>query len=595
MTTLRQAWARVVSFWRKQELDREFDQELAAHLELATQDLLRQGMTLPEARRLALIKLGGIEPSREAHRESRGLPWLDRIVQDVRYATRVLLRSPGFTLAAIATLALGIGVNVTVFTVTNALFKRLPFDRNDRILYIHSGRPYGPVSYPDFQDWRARAKSFQGMAVVNGVRISLSDSRGLPESYDATQVSANAFSLLGQKPILGRDFAPSDETPGAARVAILSYEFWEQRSGKRSNDHRPDRSHQRRPNDRHRSDGQRLFFSAQAGLYGCPWCRPKILRNETPAIYGLSSAGWPSGATIQSARAEMETIGRTLASAYPNTNQSSAPVVQNFADHFVGPGAALLFESMLGAVGFVLLIACANVANLTLARAVGRSREISLRMALGAGRWRVIRQLLIESMMLSAAGGVFGLLIATWGVRIYRLAEFAPFPSGDPPWIDYAIDYRVLGYLVTISIGTGLLFGLAPALRLSKLDINAVLKDGGRGAVAGRRGSRLSALLVMGEMALAVVMLIGAGVLIRSFLNIYTADVGVKPSSVLTAYLPLPDTRYPDAESEISFYERLKTRLKAMPMVESVAIANSLPTSRSLRVGYRDCWRSARR
>ena len=581
MTTLRQVWARLGSLFRKEELDREFDRELAAHIDLAIQDHLRQGMTLPEARRLALIRLGGIESSREVHRESRGLPWLDGVIQDIRYAVRTLRRSPGFTLTAIAMLALGTGVNVTVFTLTNALFRRLPFDRNDRILYIHSRRPYRAVSYADFQDWRARAKSFEGMAVVNGVRISLSDNRGLPESYDATQVSANAFSLIGQRPILGRDFEPSDETPGAAPVAILRYGFWERRYGKDPAIIGQTVRINGTPTTVIGVMAPGFSFPRRQDLWMPLVPTPDLLERDARYLW-FAFGRLVEGATIESARAEMEVIGRRLASAYPLTNQGFPPVVQNSTEHFIGPGATLLFESMLGAVSFVLLIACANLANLMLARAVGRSREISLRIALGAGRWRVIRQLLIESVMLSTAGGVSALLIAKLGIRIYKLAEFAPFPSGDPPWLDYAIDYRVCAYLIAISVGTGLLFGLAPALRLSKLDVNTALKDGGRGATGGGRAKHLSALLVMAETALAMVLLAGAGVMIRSFLNIYTADVGVQPSNVLTAYLPLPDARYPDIEAQISFYDRLKTRLEAIPEVESIAIVNSLPTSPAL-------------
>src|ERR1700722_11144775 len=203
MTLPRESWARLVSLFRKRELDREFEEELAVHIELATEDHLRHGMTRAEARRLALIKLGGIEPSKELHRQSRGAEWLDEIVQDIRHAARSLRRSPGFAFLAVAMLATGTGVSGTVFAVTNALFKKPPFDPDDRILYLHTNVRYGPVSYSDFQDW-SRARSFQDLAVVNGVRISLSDQYGLPESYDATQVSANAFRLLGQRPVLGR-------------------------------------------------------------------------------------------------------------------------------------------------------------------------------------------------------------------------------------------------------------------------------------------------------------------------------------------------------------------------------------------------------
>jgi predicted permease len=229
---------------------------------------------------------------------------------------------------------------------------------------------------------------------------------------------------------------------------------------------------------------------------------------------------------------------------------------------------------MWAAVGFVLLIACANLANLLLARAIGRSREIAIRIALGAGRWRIIRQLLIESVMLSAVGGTLGWLVARWSVLAYELVA-AP-PSGYDQWT-YAMDHRVFAYIVAMSIGTGLLFGLAPARRLSRIDVHATIKDGGRGAVGGPGGTRGSALLVIAEMALAVVLLAGAGVMIRTFLNIYTADLGVNAADIVTASARLPASRYPAGDGPVAFFERLAARVAAIPGVESVALASDLP------------------
>ena len=240
-------------------------------------------------------------------------------------------------------------------------------------------------------------------------------------------------------------------------------------------------------------------------------------------------------------------IGKRLAIAYPQTNRDLLPYVQTFTEFFIGPNGTLIYASMWGAVGFVLLIACANLANLLLARAIGRSREMSVRIALGAGRWRIIRQLLIESVMLSGLGGFIGWWMAKWGVRTYELAM-----ARKASWLilDYTMDLQVLGYLVAISIGTGILFGLAPALRLSKLDVNTTLKDGGRGATSGGRGNRLSALLVAGEMALAIVLLAGAGVMVRSFLKIHSADIGVNTANVLTGSVNLPPAKYVSARAE---------------------------------------------
>jgi predicted permease len=286
------------------------------------------------------------------------------------------------------------------------------------------------------------------------------------------------------------------------------------------------------------------------------------------------------GVTVEQARAEIDTIGLRLAREYPRTNGSRPPIVQTFQQFFVGPNATLIYGALWGAVGFVLLIACANLANLTLSRAIGRSREISVRISLGAGRWRIIRQLLIESLMLASIGGLCGWWIAGWGVRAYALA--------DRSWriLDYTMDFRVVAYLVAISVGAGLVFGLAPALKLSRLDISGALKDGGRSATGGR-GRHLSALLVTGEMALAVVLLAGAGVMVRSFLKIYTADVGVRATNdVIAVELSLPEARYRDATAETAFVDALDARLAAIPGVESAAIASVLPTNHLLMTPY---------
>jgi putative ABC transport system permease protein len=502
------------------------------------------------------------------------------LFSDVRLSIRTLIKNPGFTAVAVTMLAVGIGVNATVFTVVNAvLFKGFPFVKeNDRVLYITPKDSNCCVSYPDFLDYRAQAKSFQSMAVVHGIGRVVSDQTGFPENINVTEVSADTFKVTGQSPIMGRDFTPSDETPGAAPVAMLYYGFWERRYGKdpailgrtvRMNG---------APTTIIGVMPEGYTFPQTVDMW-VPLVQTEKVMNRENRDTWMAFGRLADGVTIEKARAEMEIIGRQLGVAYPLTDREHPPLVQKFDEFFIGANAALIYGSMWGAVGFVLLIACANLANLMLARAMGRSREISVRIALGAGRWRIIRQLLIESVMLSSLGGLLGWCIARWGVRAYALAM-----ANKSFWliIDYRMDSQVLAYLIAISIGTGILFGLAPALRLSKLDINASLKDGGRGATnglrGGGRGKHLAALLVTGEMALAVVLLAGAGVMIRSFLKIRTADIGVNVDQILTTSLDLPAARYPAAEQRISFYDRLTTRLEAMPGVESVAMADAPPS-----------------
>jgi putative ABC transport system permease protein len=494
---------------------------------------------------------------------------------DIRFSFRTLAKSPGFTAVAVMTLAIGIGVNAAVFTVTNAvLFKGFPHvDPDNRILYI--GTNHG-VSYPDFEDWKAEAKSFRGMAVVanGGLRLILSDQSGDLETCDGTQLSANSFQVLGQRPILGRDFEASDGTRGASPVEILTYGFWKRRyAGDASIVGKTIRLSGTPTNVIGVMPPGFDFPHHRVDLW-IPLVPTADLQKRETRVLWFAFGRMSQGVTVRSAQAEMDTIGGRLESAFPLTNQDVHPRVLNFREVFIGRNAAAFYGAIWGAVGFVLLIACANLANLLLGRTIGRAREISVRIALGAGRGRIIRQLLIESLMLSSLGGVFGWLIAIGSVRTYEL--FANPPSAYEHW-DFALDYRVFAYLVAISIATGLLFGLAPALRLAKLDVNAALKDGGRGAAGGLRGKRLSALLVTGEMALAIVLLAGAGLMLRSFLNIYRADLGVKTSNILTAALRLPATRYPGAQAQIGFFDRLTIRLKNIPGVDSVALADSLP------------------
>jgi putative ABC transport system permease protein len=522
--------------------------------------------------------------------------WLDDIQWDVRYAMRQFQRHRGFTLAAVAMLAFGIGVNAAVFTITNAiLFRGFPqVDPENRLLYVTTrGTGSSNTSYADFEDWRARAKSFAGLSAVasGGSRLGLSDRRGSSETYDATLLSANAFQVLGQQPILGRDFVPSDETAGAAPVVILSYSLWERRYAKDP-----------------ATVGETVRLSADpfgyvdgalATVIGVmpsgfdfphhrvdlwmPLVAKPELQNRQARTLWFAFGRPADGVTLQGARAEMDMIGRQLAIAYPLTNQGFLPLVMSFHEFYFGPGSTAMYGALWGAVGFVLLIACANVANLLLARAIGRSREVSVRIALGAGRWRIVRQLLIESVMLSTAGGILGWWLARWGVRTYEL--LAQAPTSYDRWV-YAVDSRVFAYVLAISIGTGLLFGLAPALRLSTLDVNTTLKGGGRGVTGGEDGKRVAGLLVIVEVALALVLLVGAGVMTRSFLNVYARDLGLDPTNILIVNLNLPPHTYPRPEAQLSFFDRLTTRVQAIPGVESVALATGIPAFRTRRVPY---------
>ncbi len=511
------------------------------------------------------------------------------ILEDLRFGLRTLAKSPGFTLVAITALALGIGVNATVFSLSNAvLFKNLPFANSDQILYIvstnatrpHSNRGF---SFPNFRDLRAAVKSFDAVGAATEVSANISDHTASPEGYHGARVTANTFSVIGQKPVAGRDFLPADEQPGAAPVAILSYKVWENRYGKDLSvvgrtvriDEEPTTIIGVMPT--------RLDFPRETEVW-----KPLILKDEYEkrenrrfTVFGHLAPH----ANLKSANAEVSTIARRLATEYPIQNKDIGARVIDYNEYFAGSEneIRIVFTAMLGAVGFVLLIACANVANLQLGRAVSRMREISIRVALGAGRWRIIRQLLVESLILSIAGGLIGWMIAIWGVRTF---DNAVIPFGKPQSLDFSMDVRALVYLAVITIGTGLLFGLAPALRLSKLDVNNALKDGGRGSSGGGRGKYLSGLLVVVEMALAVVLLAGAGLMIRSFMNAYRSDLGIRNDNILTMWIQLPNANYLKPEQQLAFFDRLKTRIDGLPGVEASTVTSNMPLTGSWDFPY---------
>jgi putative ABC transport system permease protein len=511
------------------------------------------------------------------------------ILEDLRFGLRTLSKNPGFTTVAITALALGIGVNATVFSLSNAvLFKNLPFANSDHVLYIistNSTKPrwYNGISYPDYLELRAQLKSFDAVGASSQVSANISDHTASPEGYNGARITVNTFSLLGQKPIAGRDFLPADGEPGAAPVAILSYKVWENRYGKDLSvvgrtvriDEEPTTIIGVMP--------QRLDFPRETEVW-----KPLVLKddymkreNRRFALYGHVAK--PS--ILKSASVEVNTVMQNLAAAYPITNKNIGGRVIDYNEYFAGNESEIriVFIAMLGAVGFVLLIACANVANLQLGRAVSRMREISIRVALGAGRWRIIRQLLVESLILSVAGGLIGWMIAIWGIRTF---DNAVIPNGKPPSLDFSMDVRALIYLAAITIGTGLLFGLAPALRLSKLDVNTSLKDGGRGSSGGGRGKYLSGLLVVVEMALAVVLLAGAGLMIRSFMNAYRGDIGIRNENILTMWIQLPNANYLKPEQQLAFFDRLKTRIDALPGVEISTVTSNIPLTGSWDFPY---------
>lgn len=386
------------------------------------------------------------------------------------------------------------------------LFRGLPFEEPDRIMHVGcnnlpKGRERIPVSYPDFQDWRAQAKAFRGLAAFRPETVNLSDRTSPPERYGGAPVTANLFSLIGQKPLLGRDFRPEEDQPGAAPVAILGYTIWQNRYG----GDRDILGKTVRLNEVATTVigvmPEGIKFPMREDLW-MPLVRNANL--EKREARSLATFGrLAPGKTLAEARAEMDTIAKRLEKEYPKANEGIGIVVKPYNDEFNGGPIRMVFLALLGAVGFVLLIVCANAANLLLSRAVARSKEVSIRTALGASRWRVVRQLLMESLLLAMLGGLFGLLIAVWGVGVFDKVVAS---TGKPYWIVFKMDFAVFAYLAGICLATSILFGLVPALQVSRLDISETLKEGGRNASGGRRAGRLSGFLVVTELALAMVL-----------------------------------------------------------------------------------------
>jgi putative ABC transport system permease protein len=576
-TTLRQVAARLRAFFRTGDLDCDFEQELESHLTMLTEDNIRRGMTPEQARRAALIRMGGPASIQEQHRAVRGLPTVDAILQDLRFAFRLIAKDCWFSTAAIVALALGIGVNAIGFTIVNAAFLRgLPFKDSDRLYLMawqgRSGSRRG-FSHAELQDWRARSRAFAGLAAFSNTTLNISDDRALPEEARGTWITANAFGVLGQQPLLGRDFGPADDRVGAEPVAILSYRIWKNRYG-----------------------GDPAVFGKTLRLNGQPatiigimpdsmsfpnntevWA-PFIPTEEQRRrnIRPLEMFGrLRNGSGHAEAQAESNGIAEQLAATYPDTNKDlTRVIVETFTERYVGGSARIVFLATMGAVSFVLLIACANVANLVLSRSAHRARELAVRIALGATRWRIVRQLLIESVVLGCIGGSIGLLLAMAGVQLLDAAVQDP---DKPYWITFTVDHVVFGYVAAICVLTGILFGLAPALHVSKTDINNVLKEGGRGTTGNRRVRWLSGTMVVVELALTIVLLAGAGLMIRSFMKLYTLDIGIRTDHLMAMRMHLPASKYVTAEARRTFFDRLKPRLAAIAGVEMVAVTTAVP------------------
>jgi putative ABC transport system permease protein len=516
----------------------------------------------------------------------------DEVFQDLRFGARSLLKSKGAAAMAALTLALGIGANTAIFSVIyGVLLKSLPFPEADRLLVLNEAskaKPYMTVSYLNLRDWQRQQTVFENITAYSPNSMLLTGA-GEPERVTGRSVTANFFATLGAQPALGRAFTEEEDKLGGEPVVILSHRVWQGHF--KGDPHLVDQTIQLNGAS-HTVVG---VMAADFDFYG----RQNRLNNDLflpigqkagldymrdrgahPAIYAIGRL--KSGVTVEQARAEMKALAARMAREYPNENAGHTIELNPLLDDYVGDIQRPLWI-IQAAVGLVLLIACANVANLSLARAASRRREIAVRMALGAGRARVVRQLLTESLPLAAAGGALGTLLAVWGVHLLVKLN----PDGLPRLDDVAVDWRVLGFTLLLTLLTGVVFGLAPALQTAKTDVHDTLKDGGRSQSAGAAGGgRLRGALVIAEVALSLLLLIGAGLLLRSFWRVLLVDPGFDAENVLTTGLRLPDVKYDRAEKMLAFYDETIRRVAALPGVRSAAVTNGYPLRAAINIGY---------
>ncbi|HEY6230970.1 MAG TPA: ABC transporter permease [Pyrinomonadaceae bacterium] len=590
----KQVRQRVASLRLAPTREAEIVEELSQHLEDRYEQLIISGSSPEAAYQTSLSELADNDlltsELRRVHRavnqepilpgEQRRTNIVNDLGQDLRYGFRTLLKNPGFTAIAVIALALGIGANSAIFSVVNTVLLRpLPYKDSDRLVMVWEdatkhGYPRDTPAAANYIDWRTQNHVFEDMGAVADLSANLTGA-GDPERIEGSRANASVFSVLGVAPQIGRAFSPDEDQDGANKVVILSNRLWQRRFG-------ADPS----------LIGKQITLNGQShtviGVMPPQFQFPnQDVELWVPMAFTAQQAGnrgghylqvvarLKPGVTVQQAQAEMSTIATRLQQQYPQQNTDLGAVVVPLHEQVVGDiRPALLI--LLGAVGLVLLIACANVANLLLARAAVRQKEIAVRVAFGASRWRLVRQFLTESVLLSAIGGVFGLLLSIVGIAL--LTKFIPPNISQVKAI--TLDARVLGFTLLISLLTGVIFGLVPALQASMFNPNETLKEGGRDSTAGSRGNRIRGFLVIAEVAVSLILLIGAGLLINSFMRLRNVDPGFKSDNLLTMKVVLPPLKYPDLARRSAFYTNLIQHVEALPGVKSAAVTTNLPLYR---------------
>ena len=571
--------ARLRALFRRESVLRDIEEELRIHVEMETETNIKRGMPPEEARAAAMKSFGAMGRNTERGYDIRGAGWLETLWQDMRYGTRTLLKNPGFTLIAVLTLALGIGANTAIFSLVQAVILRpLPFPEAGRLAQVWNANLERDINHfaikvRDYEEWRKQSQVFEQLAAYKWWTFTLTGS-GEPEQIPGNWVTASFFSTLGVGPLLGRSFLPEEEQPGGPNVVILSYGLWQRRFG----------------GDRNLLN-QTITLDSKAftvvGIMPAGFEFPlQAAKRElwTPLIFqpaelqrggnNLNVVGrLKPGFKLQQAQTELDALANRLESTQAPSNARFSVRVVSLAEEIAGD-AKLVLLVLLGAVGCVLLIGCANVTNLRLARAAARHKEIAIRRALGASSRRLLAQLLTEGMLLSLLAGTLGLLLAWSGLGL--LVSLSPIDLTRVEQV--RIDSWVLAFTLLVSLLTGLLFSLAPAWQATRGDVNVALKDDdARQATASRAGRRIRQALVVSEVALALALLVGAGLLLQSFARLYRVDSGLNTQNVLTASIALSSSQYRGLPQQIAFARALLERLRALPEAQAAGLTSDLP------------------
>ena len=584
MRRLRVVVLRLADLFQKERRERELAEEIESHLQMHADDRRRAGLSAEDARREARISLGGIEPTKESCRDRRGVPGLDVLGRDLRFGARLLRRNPAFSTIALLTLALGIGANTAIFSLVNAwILKPLPYPEPDRLVYLWGTLARHPqartdVSGGDFEDWRAANHVFEELSAFKQYNFALNGTGDGPAHVEAQRVTANFFRMLRVQPVIGRDFLPAEDSPGNNRVTILTQEFWRSRLGSDPN-----------------VIGRALVldgiphtvigvlpagFSFPVGIRAELWVPLALTAEEKSlrAVHWLNPvARLKHGVRLMQAQRELSLIARRIERSYPQSNTGKGALLMPLADAVAQRSGSHVVLILFGVTACILLLACANVTTLLLARATQRRREVAVRMALGASRGRLIRQFVIESLLLALAASAVAVVLAFGAVRWLLVTVPAAMLDGLPNRGHADVDPRVLGFTIAVSVLAGVSLGLAPAREGFCCDPHSALKETIARTTSSLRAGRARRVLIVGEIALAMSVLSGAGLLIRSFMRLYAVDPGFRPRHLAAMTVHLPRSRYPSDAQVRGFFGDAVERIATIPGVIAVGASTQLP------------------